>query len=52
MDEENYHYYEETQNGITVTFALPKQSREEECTKKEVKNILSDILKTYLKNVS
>lgn len=52
MDKENYRYFETEQNGMTVTFVLPEQSSEEECIKKDVKDILSDVLKKYLKNVS
>lgn len=54
MNKENYRCPKMEQNGMTVIFVLPEQSREEEShsmdtsTKKEIREILSHVLKEYL----
>lgn len=54
MDKENYRCPKMEQNGMTVIFVLPEQSREEgshsmtASTKKEIRDILSHVLKEYL----
>lgn len=48
MDEEKYSYLEMEQNGMTIIYVFPSKTRKEECTKNEIKNILTSVLQQYL----
>lgn len=48
MDKKNCNYLETKQQGMTITFVLPAKNKKEECTKNEIKNILTNVLQQYL----
>ena len=52
MSEENYRYIEKKQNGTSITFEFPTKTKDNTVIKAEVKDILLQVLKEYLKSIS
>lgn len=50
MKEKKYGQFEAAQGSMQVILEFSEQSNEEECLKKEIKQILSVMLQEYLQN--
>lgn len=51
MSEENYRYIEKKQNGISITMEFPVKAKDNNAIKAEVRDILSYVLKEYLRSI-